>query len=734
MKIETTFLRSKVARQILLLFVACALLPILALAFLSYRQVTSQLKQQSFSRLAQATKSVGLSTYDRLNLLETEMKILASSPTSTGAQPAEPQGRLGENSEPRFAGLEKIADDGMVTPITGRIVNPPVLSPAERQHILSGKTAVIISSQRGSNGRVFMGFLQDAQQPKRGIILAEISTSYLWNLDSLPAQTELCVLDGAQQVLFCTAGMPSSFRDEAPRQSKSAKGSFEFDHDGDSLLASYWLLPLRHDFGAPSWMILVTESKADALAALANFKTSFPLVFFMALWVVVLVSTVQIRRSLVPLEKLQEGTRRVAMRDFDSPVLVTSGDEFEELATSFNSMTQRLGRQFSALHTRSEIDRAVLSALDREKIVDTILARLPQVLPCDLAAMTLFSAEEGNQTRTYVAGGELTKGSEALHADRQDTARLRDNPESLLIKVGEPFPAYLAPLAQLGMQSLLLLPIFLESELAGVIDVGYKSSPVYSEDDLAQARQMADQVAVALSSALMIERLDQIKVGTLTALARAIDAKSGWTAGHSERVTDLACDLASHMGYNDKGLERMKRGGLLHDIGKIGTAATILDKPGKLDPEELALMRDHVRMGAHILRPIPGLADVLPIVLEHHEWFNGKGYPAGISGETISIDARIFAVADCFDAMASDRPYRAGMPLPKVMEIIKSGSGTQYDPKVIEAFTSLMEDKKDGPDSTGTLSHTEPRASLHVTAEEKVAAIAGAEVTRHGAA
>ena len=157
MKIETTFLRSKVARQILLLFVACALLPIIALALLSYRQVTSQLKEQSFTRLAQAGKSLGMSTYDRLNLLETEMKMLTSSKPASAERPGEPaaQSGLGENPEQRFAGVEAITEDGKVTPMKGHIEDPPGLSAAERLHILSGKTAVIGASQQAPTG----GFL-----------------------------------------------------------------------------------------------------------------------------------------------------------------------------------------------------------------------------------------------------------------------------------------------------------------------------------------------------------------------------------------------------------------------------------------------------------------------------------------------------------------------------------------------------------------------------------------------
>jgi putative nucleotidyltransferase with HDIG domain len=355
-----------------------------------------------------------------------------------------------------------------------------------------------------------------------------------------------------------------------------------------------------------------------------------------------------------------------------------------------------LGRQFNALTTMKEIDRAVLSALDTEKIVETVLTRLPEVLPCDFASVTLLDPEAPTMVRTYVPGARRGEKWWRMAVRPEDMQKLRENRESLLIKMGGDIPTFLGPLKRFGVSSILLLPIFLDQELSGIINVGYRNSPEYSPDDLAQARQLADQVAVALSNARLIEKLDQLNWGTLTALARAIDAKSAWTSGHSERVTKLALDIARVMGYTGKDLERMNRGGLLHDIGKIGTPPTVLDKPGKLSEEELRVMREHVRMGAHILKPIPGFAEIIPIVLQHHEWFDGSGYPDGLAGEAISLDARIFAVADCFDALASDRPYRSGLPRQRVMEMIKQGSGRQYDPKVIQAFLEVMQEREKG--------------------------------------
>ena len=189
---------------------------------------------------------------------------------------------------------------------------------------------------------------------------------------------------------------------------------------------------------------------------------------------------------------------------------------------------------------------------------------------------------------------------------------------------------------------------------------------------------------------ITVEALEQVDLGTLTALARAIDAKSAWTAGHSERVTNLALKMAHAMGLPQKSLEIIHRGGLLHDIGKIGTPPSILDKPSNLDPEEMQIMQDHVKIGLRILEPIPCFRDALPMVAQHHEWFDGSGYPAGLAGGDISLHARILAVADCYDAMVSDRPYRKGLSRPDALQILEQRSGTQFDPMVIEVFARLV--------------------------------------------
>ena len=204
-------------------------------------------------------------------------------------------------------------------------------------------------------------------------------------------------------------------------------------------------------------------------------------------------------------------------------------------------------------------------------------------------------------------------------------------------------------------------------------------------------------MAVALSNATLIDELDQLNWGTLKALARTVDAKSSWTAGHSTRVTETALKIGSAMRLPPNKLDDLHRAALLHDIGKVGVPAAILDKPGALDDDEYALIKKHPAIGARILEPIASYKDILPMVVQHHERYDGKGYPGGLSGDEIDIGARILAVADTFDAVKSDRPYRKGWALERAIDLITKEAGHQFDPDVVEAFLEIMRPEKIKP-------------------------------------
>jgi putative nucleotidyltransferase with HDIG domain len=184
----------------------------------------------------------------------------------------------------------------------------------------------------------------------------------------------------------------------------------------------------------------------------------------------------------------------------------------------------------------------------------------------------------------------------------------------------------------------------------------------------------------------------ELLAGIVRALTSAIDAKDPYTCGHSDRVARIAVRLAEELGGDAKMLDSIYLAGLLHDIGKIGIDDSVLRKPGRLSDEEYAHIKRHVEIGHRILRDLHKLEDVLPVVLHHHESWDGDGYPNRLSFHEIPLAARIVAVADSYDAMSSDRPYRAGMPEEKIDAIFRAGAGKQWDPEVVAAFFRARDD------------------------------------------
>jgi putative nucleotidyltransferase with HDIG domain len=188
-----------------------------------------------------------------------------------------------------------------------------------------------------------------------------------------------------------------------------------------------------------------------------------------------------------------------------------------------------------------------------------------------------------------------------------------------------------------------------------------------------------------------ITTLEQSYDITLEALGNALDLKDAETEGHSKRVTAFTIAIARAMGLTPGQIRVIARGAFLHDIGKMAIPDAILRKPGALDPEEVAIMREHCYRGYQILKRIPFLSEAAEIVYSHQEKYDGTGYPRGLKGDEIPLGARIFSVADTLDAMTSDRPYRAKLPFSVAREEIQRWSGRQFDPSVVTTFLQMPE-------------------------------------------
>jgi putative nucleotidyltransferase with HDIG domain len=188
------------------------------------------------------------------------------------------------------------------------------------------------------------------------------------------------------------------------------------------------------------------------------------------------------------------------------------------------------------------------------------------------------------------------------------------------------------------------------------------------------------------------ELLERTHVEMVIAFSEALDAKDQYTAGHSRRVMEYSVGIAKRMNMTENNIEMLRKSALLHDIGKIGIPDVVLQKKSKLTDEEYAVIKSHPEIGATILKSIKSFTGIMPSVLHHHERFDGRGYPHGISGERIPLHARVIAVADSFDAMTSNRPYRKAFPLKTALSELEKNSGIQFDPGIAEAFIRIFKD------------------------------------------
>jgi len=215
----------------------------------------------------------------------------------------------------------------------------------------------------------------------------------------------------------------------------------------------------------------------------------------------------------------------------------------------------------------------------------------------------------------------------------------------------------------------------------------------YSQDDRLALSTLANQTAVAIENAQLYDELEDTFVQTITTLANAIDLRDTYTSGHSQHIAALGSETARRLKCSPDEVNDIYWGGLLHDIGKIGIPDSILKKPGKLNNSEWEIIRQHTIYGAKLIAPINKLANIAPLIEYSHERFDGLGYPHGVKGEEIPIGARIIAVVDSFSAMIDERPYKQAYSTSEAIAELKKCSGTMYDPRVVDHFVRIVENK-----------------------------------------
>ena len=346
-----------------------------------------------------------------------------------------------------------------------------------------------------------------------------------------------------------------------------------------------------------------------------------------------------------------------------------------------------------------EVARLVTSTLD----IDVLLSRLVQITVdvCEVRKCSVYIYVQENErfypTATFGMFPNCeweTSLGEGVHPSDLTAEEAKSLVVDHQVTISDPQLSPFIPddrLEDTGILSVLQVPIDSRDHLLGIMVLFYnKDRDELESADLNLVGAIAAQAAVALENASLYEDLEMSYFSTVKALARAIEVKDPYTYGHSERVTEYAMAIARRLKVSEWERQNIKYAAALHDIGKIGITRKILNKPGSLSEEEFVHVKTHPQLGDSIIEPVAFLQAPRAIILHHHERYDGKGYPGGLKGDEIPLGARILAVADSFEAMMSDRPYRRALPIEEAVKELELNAGTQFDPDVVSAFLEAL--------------------------------------------
>ncbi len=368
---------------------------------------------------------------------------------------------------------------------------------------------------------------------------------------------------------------------------------------------------------------------------------------------------------------------------------------------SLNEQTQRQVQRLASLRS---IDMAISSVLDLRLTLDILLDHILTQLGVDAANILLYNSQ--TQTLEYGSGrGFRSKAQTQLRLRLGESQAGRAALERRMVAIPDIQSSEVVfskshLLADESFSAYYAVPLITKGQIKGVLEIFHRSTLNPDAEWLNFLETLAGQAAIALDNAALFEGLQRSNLDlalaydtTLEGWAKALELRDKETQGHTQRVTELALQLARAMGVRDAEVNHLRRGALLHDIGKMGVPDDILRKPGPLTDEEWVIMRQHPQFAVEMLSPIAYLRQSLDIPAGHHEKWDGSGYPRGLKGEQIPLAARIFAVVDVWDALLSDRPYRKAWSQDRTTKYIREQAGKHFDPQVAEAFLLITGDK-----------------------------------------
>lgn len=363
---------------------------------------------------------------------------------------------------------------------------------------------------------------------------------------------------------------------------------------------------------------------------------------------------------------------------------------------------QRLHLHLRRLRALRTIDRAIISSLDMRAVLDILLEQITLHLHVDAASILLLDPYA--QTLTFAAGRGFrslpVQPMRLLYAGEGYAGRVALDRRLLFISdlQQEDLATFATPVLQHEtFVTYCGVPLIAKGQVKGVLELFHRSRLDPDQDWFDFLETLAVQAAIAIDSVELFETMQRSNANiilayeaTIRGWAHALDLRDRETEGHSQRVTELTVQLARAAGLSDEQIAHIRRGALLHDIGKLGIPDAILRKPEPLTEEEWAIMRKHPDYAYMMLSPIEYLRPALDIPYCHHERWAGTGYPRGLRGEQIPLAARLFAVADVWDALQSDRPYRARWQREEALEYIRSQAGKHFDPNAVELFLKVI--------------------------------------------
>jgi PAS domain S-box-containing protein/putative nucleotidyltransferase with HDIG domain len=383
--------------------------------------------------------------------------------------------------------------------------------------------------------------------------------------------------------------------------------------------------------------------------------------------------------------------------------LLTTLAEIAGNAIHRSTLYERSEEQIRRLTTLREMDSAITSSLDLTVTLDILAEHLQRKLGVSAARILIFNPNS-QMLDCYTAAGfaQQSIARKSIGIGEGITSQVLLSRHELHIRdINEEKPEFHPEeLFKEGFKSYYAVPLLSKGATRGILETYFHQLFTPSTDWKDFLKTLAGQATIGIDNTQLFENLQRTNQElslaydtTLEGWGKALELRDKETEGHTRRVTNLTVELARRMGIPESDMNHLRRGALLHDIGKMGVPDHILRKPGPLTKQEIKEMRKHPQYAFDLLAPITYLRPTLDIAYCHHEWWNGKGYPRGLKGEEIPLSARIFAVVDVWDALLSDRPYRSAWKMDDVQRYIADLTGKQFDPEVVNAFKKMIEEE-----------------------------------------